>query len=152
MLDIKNSVVIDSFATTLNFPQIYSVENITCSDCKNLIVFNNPSHTSSNSELIFIDFENDTEFLLGNESELVGINDFDNDGLKEIMMYWNSIKIYGNGTTTASTKASINPSSFKLNQNYPNPFNPITSISYQVQLSGDVTLNIYDVLGNRIKT
>ena len=41
---------------------------------------------------------------------------------------------------------------FLLNQNYPNPFNPVTSISYQVQLGGDVTLNIYDVLDNRIKT
>mgnify|MGYP006168891039 CR=1 FL=1 len=47
---------------------------------------------------------------------------------------------------------NINPYSFQLNQNYPNPFNPITSISYQVQLSGDVTLNIYDILGNKIKT
>ena len=46
----------------------------------------------------------------------------------------------------------ILPITYNLHNAYPNPFNPTTSISYQVQLSGDVTLNIYDVLGNRIKT
>ena len=46
----------------------------------------------------------------------------------------------------------ILPITYNLHNAYPNPFNPTTSISYQVQLSGDVTLNIYDILGNRIKT
>jgi len=44
------------------------------------------------------------------------------------------------------------PSTFELYQNYPNPFNPNTVISYQLPVSSDVTLKIYDVLGNEIAT
>ena len=44
------------------------------------------------------------------------------------------------------------PSKFNLDQNYPNPFNPSTAISYQLSAFGHVTLKVYDVLGNEIKT
>lgn len=39
---------------------------------------------------------------------------------------------------------------FELGQNYPNPFNPTTSINYSVPKSGNVSIIIYDVLGNEI--
>ncbi|MCU0332227.1 MAG: T9SS type A sorting domain-containing protein [Ignavibacteriaceae bacterium] len=44
----------------------------------------------------------------------------------------------------------INLSSYQLFQNYPNPFNPATIISYQLPSSNNVTLKIYDVLGNEV--
>ncbi len=42
------------------------------------------------------------------------------------------------------------PSTFSLEQNYPNPFNPSTMIGYHLPASSNVTLNIYDVLGNEV--
>jgi hypothetical protein len=45
-----------------------------------------------------------------------------------------------------------NVNNFKLYQNHPNPFNPLTIISYQLPVSGDVTLKVFDIIGNEIAT
>ena len=47
---------------------------------------------------------------------------------------------------------SSTPEGFYLYQNYPNPFNPTTKISYQIPEPSFVTLKVYDMLGNEIKT
>jgi len=39
---------------------------------------------------------------------------------------------------------------FNLNQNYPNPFNPSTTIEYSIQKSGNVSLKVYDMIGNEV--
>lgn len=44
------------------------------------------------------------------------------------------------------------PAEFDLGQNFPNPFNPNTVIGYQLSVSSNVTLKVYDVLGNEIVT
>ncbi len=56
------------------------------------------------------------------------------------------------GFTPVSIKDGLNPQSFSLSQNYPNPFNPATSIQYSVAVSGMVQLDIYNVLGQKVKT
>jgi len=40
------------------------------------------------------------------------------------------------------------PLSYYLYQNYPNPFNPVTNISFEVPISSDINLSVYNILGN----
>ena len=44
------------------------------------------------------------------------------------------------------------PESFELSQNYPNPFNPSTTISYNLPRRADVTIEIFNLLGQRVRT
>jgi len=41
---------------------------------------------------------------------------------------------------------------FKLYQNYPNPFNPSTKISWQLPVGSNVTLKLYNSLGEELET
>ncbi len=44
------------------------------------------------------------------------------------------------------------PSQFSLNQNYPNPFNPETKLEFTLSKDCFVRLDIYNILGKRIRT
>ncbi len=41
---------------------------------------------------------------------------------------------------------------YELSQNYPNPFNPSTKIRYQISKNRPVRIDVFDVLGRKVKT
>ena len=44
------------------------------------------------------------------------------------------------------------PKNYELSQNYPNPFNPSTTINFTLKVSSQVTINIYNNLGQKVTT
>ncbi len=56
-----------------------------------------------------------------------------------------------NYTTDVSDDNKI-PTEYSLEQNYPNPFNPSTTIQYSLPEAGTVNINIYNILGENVKT
>lgn len=58
---------------------------------------------------------------------------------------------YGDKISNISTNSSV-PGDFRLEQNYPNPFNPATTIRFSIPVNGNVKLEFYDILGNKVTT
>jgi len=53
------------------------------------------------------------------------------------------------GATSAKDENTI-PDNFTLEQNFPNPFNPGTTIRFSLPAASEVTLSVYDILGNKV--
>ena len=54
--------------------------------------------------------------------------------------------------TGASDAGDVIVTATKLNGNYPNPFNPVTTIAYSTKDVGNVTLEVYNLRGQLVKT
>lgn len=61
------------------------------------------------------------------------------------------IRVTVNGGTAVSTEPVAEvPEGFMLHNNYPNPFNPTTTIRYEISEPGQVSLAVYNVLGQQV--
>ena len=63
-----------------------------------------------------------------------------------------NISVLVTGVDEKITNTDNNVSYFSLKQNYPNPFNPITRICYSIPEISNVTITVFDILGNEIET
>ncbi|MFC1563429.1 C10 family peptidase [candidate division KSB1 bacterium] len=89
------------------------------------------------------------------------------DSLSQDSLYiWKIIASDGQATTEGPTwsfyftddkivsvnEEVITPIEYVLDQNYPNPFNPVTTISFQLRSFSEVSLKIYNINGQVVKT
>lgn len=58
----------------------------------------------------------------------------------------------GNFSSKILSKDISAPQDFSLSQNYPNPFNPSTVINYNLDKEGEVKLEVFDILGRKVRT
>lgn len=56
------------------------------------------------------------------------------------------------GYTSDAKDNEMQKASYSLAQNYPNPFNPATTIEYTIPAAARVTMKIYNVLGQEVRT
>jgi probable HAF family extracellular repeat protein len=97
-------------------------------------LFSNTSHT-------FI-----PDWINLSNSQLMVFVDFGNNGTIDDTLYLN------NTVGVEDQGSLLSPNNYNLVQNYPNPFNPITTIQYSIPQRSNVTLKVYDILGNEIAT
>ncbi len=53
-------------------------------------------------------------------------------------------------STDIDDSKPLTPNEFSLSQNYPNPFNPTTTVSFMLPHADNVTLDIYNLLGQKV--
>ncbi len=68
-------------------------------------------------------------------------------------IYLDNVVLKQLGATAVDEDAIVNaPAVFALKNNYPNPFNPTTTIEYSLDKADDVTINIYSLTGQLVRT
>lgn len=96
----------------------------------------------------------------GMGGSLVATGDYNNDGFADLVISGNldyereTLYVFDNlaGITVKNQLENDIVSTFNLEQNYPNPFNPSTTINFSVQQAGNVTMSVYNLLGQQVAT
>ena len=165
-----------SFTTSNTYPTFINLEmlpfvlnfdstNINDSTSQNLYIVNSGNGSLRIDSIII----SDSHFYFNNlNTELEPYSSFklklkfSPDSIKN---YNAVLTVYSNGGTKQISLSGIgrdnpvnvfdefvNPITFYLSQNFPNPFNPSTDIYYQLRVSGNVTLKIFNIIGSEVVT
>lgn len=138
--------VVDNKAITLNWQTGNEIDNLG---------FNVYRSESSDGEYTRIN----TEMVSAKGSAFIGTSySYTDENVVPGVTYYYKLEdldVDGFNTFHGPIMAKVSattPTQFALGQNYPNPFNASTMISYSLKSDADVTLKIYNILGQEVKT
>jgi hypothetical protein len=110
---------------------------------------------NTDSVLVTEDFGETFEVLLNPAKEITG---FSVGQPEEYYTTTSKLYNYENGNSIELFSIPVSneyqteiPKQNKLLQNYPNPFNPTTTISYQMEQPGQVSIKLYTITGQLVK-
>ncbi|MGH7490988.1 MAG: T9SS type A sorting domain-containing protein [bacterium] len=84
---------------------------------------------------------------------ILTLSPINNDNSWQSPRNWTHTWIGDQESPTAVEEAPSNlPTVYSLSQNYPNPFNPTTKIVYTLPKSGAVKVELFNALGQRVRT
>jgi len=107
-----------------------------------------------------VDFFSNGNILIGNGATS-SVKMFDSNGnyIEDFipsgsggLMKPNAVVIRETATLSVDDNENISLKNFQLEQNYPNPFNPSTIIRYQLPITSNVTIKVFNILGKEITT
>jgi len=75
----------------------------------------------------------------------------DNSGISLYLPTFAAGAVDVQGTLDAGDGGSALPKVLDLKQNFPNPFNPSTTITFTLPARADVTLSVYNILGQQVQ-
>lgn len=156
-------------------PDIFTGGNIVVKDSLGLITTTQSINSTFASKVQAqwngqaIDFDNDDNY------ELIASFQSNQDSIVTLNLTWNAaaskydtvrtaiknqkswafqrFEFVGSGTGVAQHDVTfITPEDYVLEQNYPNPFNPETTIEYALPLNKKVSLRIYNMMGQVVRT
>jgi hypothetical protein len=74
------------------------------------------------------------------------------DGIDTVKVTGDDRVVFVNRYDYLSTESEGIPTEFALHENYPNPFNPTTTLRFDLPDISDITLTIYNMLGQKVRT
>ena len=152
----------DNFLDTLYFAWNQSVDSggdaVTykkelTGDLPNYIKFIVRSDHDSTDNMYKVPYHHIEEYMHEAGVEIVSgtWNIIASDGDYEVPAYNGPFSLTIDGSSLSVNNSSL-PHEFQLHSNFPNPFNPSTSISYSLSEQVFVSLDVYDVLGKKVKS
>ncbi|OQX95324.1 hypothetical protein B6I21_06005 [candidate division KSB1 bacterium 4572_119] len=93
-----------------------------------------------------------------NDYLITGENSFafqDKTNQAGITLFYKLQEISISGRSKFHQVISVNipvPEKYSLSQNFPNPFNAMTSFKYEIPVSVNVTIEVFNILGKKVKT